>query len=99
MLVSFPDGTGLVEIVRKSGPEPINSEVSFYFFTDAWTPYEPAPTAGVLVMGDGRKVSLHGDGEALVTPPGPVLFADGEVDGVLRVELDGETMQIPLGVR
>ena len=98
-LVFFPDGTGLVEIVKKNGADSLASEISFYFFKDAWTSYEPAPGTGVLVMEDGREVSLVADGDALVTPSGPALFEDREVDGVLRVEFGAETKQIPLGIR
>jgi hypothetical protein len=98
-IVFFPDRSGVVEVVKKDGKEPMISEVSFYFFADAWTPYEPAPESGVLVLSDERTISLKADGDALVTPPGPPLFADGDVDGVLRVTIDGETRQIPLGVR
>jgi hypothetical protein len=98
-LVYFPDGTGVVEVVKKEGSDPISAEVSFYFFKDAWTPYKPAPASGVLVMDDSQKLSLQADGEALVTPTGPAFFRDRDVDGVLRIELGGETKQIPLGVR
>lgn len=98
-LVFFRDGTGLIEVVKKEGTDPMTAEVSFYFFKEAYTPYEPTPESGVLVIDGTRKVSLQADGDALVTPTGPVLFADQDVDGVLSVELDGETRQIPLGLR
>jgi hypothetical protein len=98
-LILLPDGTGLIEVVKKKGTAPMTGEVSFYFFKDAYTPYEPAPESGILVIDDQRKVPLQADGDALVTSTGPVLFGDDDVDGVLSVELDGEPRQIPLGIR
>ncbi len=98
-LVFFADGTAFIEVVKKEGTAPITAEVSFYFFKDAYTPYEPAPKSGVLIIDGNREVPLDTDGDALATPTGPVLFADQDVDGVLSVELDGETRQFPLGMR
>ena len=40
-----------------------------------------------------------GEGDALVTPPGPALFKTGDVDGTLIVQLDGVNKSISLGVR
>ncbi len=100
--VSMPGGTGLVEIVKKDTSESqqsVTSEVSFYFFKSAYTPYSPTPDAGTLTLGNGKKVQLRSDGDALVTPPGPVLFNNGDVDGTLTVQLDGASRTIPLGVR
>ena len=98
-LVVLPDGTCLIEVVKKKGNEPITAEVTFYFYKDAYTPYDPAPTSGILILDDQRQVSLQIDGDALVTPSGPALFGDEEVNGVLSVEFDGEARQIPLRVR
>ena len=98
-LIFFPDGTALIEVVKKEGPPPITAEVSFYFFKDGYVPYEPAPQAGVLIISEKLKVPLQAQGEALVTPSGSALFEGNDVDGVLSVELDGETRQIPLGLR
>ena len=98
-LVQFPDGRGLVEVVKKSGKAPITAEVSFYFYQNAYKPFENGPEAGFLVIDQKRRVSLQADGDALVTPTGPVLFANKDVDGVLSIELDGEPIQIPLGLR
>jgi hypothetical protein len=102
-LVRILGGKGLVEIVQKkavSATEPMTGEVSFYFLKDdGQTPIAPAPAAGTLEVGQ-KKVALKPQGDALVTPSGPPLFAktDG-VDGVLKVELDGQSLAIPLGVR
>src|SRR6516162_7529208 len=74
-LVVLPDGSGVVEVVKKKGDSPITSEVAFYFFKDAsYTPFDPAPESGVLVIDAKWKVSLEADGDALITPTGPVLF-------------------------
>ncbi len=100
--ISVPGGTGLVEIVTKDtskSQQSVTSEVSFYFFKSAYTPYSPAPSAGTLTLGNGEKVQLKSEGEALVTPPGPALFKKGVVDGTLTVQLDGASRTIPLGVR
>jgi hypothetical protein len=102
-LVRLLGGKGFVEIVQKkaaSPTEPITGEVSFYFLKgDGQTPIAPAPTAGTLEVGQ-KKVALKPQGDALVTPSGPPLFAKtGGVDGTLKVELDGQPLAIPLGVR
>jgi hypothetical protein len=100
-VVNLPGGAGLVEIVKKatSGSEKtVTSEVSFYFFKDAYTPFSPAPSSGTLTLANAKKVELTPEGEALVTPPGRPLFK-GDVDGTLTVQLDGSTKTIPLGVR
>jgi hypothetical protein len=105
MIVTFPDGNGLLEVVKKEGAsrsDSMTSEVSFYFFKSAFRPYSPAPTAGTLEVGQNKKlvkVALKAEGDALVTPPGPALFRGGDVDGSLTVELDGKPTTIPLGVR
>jgi len=98
-IVRFADGSGFIEVVKKEGPAPITAEVSFYFFKNAYTPYEPEPGSGVLMIDEKRRVPLRAEGDALVTPTGPVLFADQEVDGVLSIELGGKSRQVPLGMR
>jgi hypothetical protein len=99
-LIFIPDGTALIEVVKKQGAAPITAEVSFYFYKEGgYEPYEPAPQSGVLVIDEKHKVPLQTDGNALVTPTGPVLFEGNDVDGVLSVELNGELRQIPLGLR
>ncbi len=100
--IKLPGGTGLVEVVKKdssASSQSISSEVSFYFFKDAYTPYSPTPSAGTLTLASGKKVALRPEGDALVTPPGPALFKKGDVDGTLIVQLDGVNKTIPLGVR
>jgi hypothetical protein len=77
----------------------VTSEVSFYFFKSAYTPFSPSPSSGTLTLVSGKKVELKPEGDALVTPPGPPLFAKGEVDGTITVDLAGSTKTIPLGVR
>jgi hypothetical protein len=99
MVIFFPDGSGCVEVVKKEGTYPISAELSFYFFTEGYVPYEPVPTSGLLVINKEQRIFLQAEGDALVTPTGPVLFGDQEIDGVLSVELDGEARQIPLGIR
>jgi hypothetical protein len=98
-LVFFPDGSGLVEVVKKEGAEPTTAEVSFYFYRDGFNPFDPAPESGTLVIDEKENVPLESDGEGLRTPAGPILFGNREVDGVLKVELDGEAITIPLGIR
>ncbi len=100
--IKLPGSGGLVEIVKKessAASQSITSEVSFYFFKDAYTPYSPTPSAGTLTLASGKKVALKPEGDALVTPPGPALFKKGDVDGTLIVQLDGVNKTIPLGVR
>lgn len=102
-LVRMPGGKGYVEIVQKkaaSPTAPMTAEVSFYVLQeDGKTPASPAPTAGTLDLGK-KKVALKPEGDALVTPSGPPLFArSGGVDGILNIERDGATARIPLGLR
>ena len=80
-----------------AGKVPLSGEVSFYFLKDMTTPFSPAPTSGTLAVGK-KKLTLKAEGEALVTPEGPPLFAKGDPDGTLSVELDGKTVNVPLGV-
>ncbi len=102
-LLRLPGGKGFVEVVQKtaaSTTEPMTGEVRFYFLKeDGQTPVSPAPTAGTLEVGK-KKVALKPEGDALVTPSGPPMFAKtGGVDGILNVELDGRPISIPLGLR
>jgi hypothetical protein len=100
-LIVLPGGKGYVEVVKKSGVSgkaPVTGEVAFYFLKDMSTPFSPAPSSGTLTVGK-KKVSLKSEGDALVTPEGPPLFAKGDVDGALSVELDGKETTIPLGIR
>lgn len=100
-LVKLHSGQGYVEVVKKavaSGKEPTSGEATFYFFKDMTVPYSPAPSSGTLTVGK-KKVTLKSEGDALVTPSGPPLFAKGDVDGVLSVELYGKSINIPLGIR
>jgi len=98
----LPGGKVYVEVVKKAvatSKEPISGEASFFFLTDKNDPYSPAPSSGSLTVGK-KKVTLKSEGDALVTPTGPPLFArGGDVDGTLSVELDGKPINIPLGVR
>ena len=98
-LIFLPDDGGIVEIVKKTGSDPITAELSFYFYRDKrFTPFDPAPETGVLVIND-EKIKLSAHDDALVTPAGPALFAGKDLDGMISVELDGENVNIPLGVR
>jgi hypothetical protein len=101
-LVKIPGGPGYVEVVQKKAESPtatMNGEVSFYFLKEDMTPVSPAPIVGSLEVGK-KKVSLKSEGDALVTPSGPPLFAKSNgVDGMLSVELDGKSTNLPLGVR
>lgn len=102
-LVRLPGSKQFVEVVQKkatSPTAPMTAEVSFYFLQeDGTTPVSPAPSAGSLEVGK-KKIALKSEGEALVTPSGPPLFArSGGVDGILSVDLDGKTVNVPLGVR
>jgi hypothetical protein len=100
VLVPLPDGKSWVEIVKKEGPAPITSEVSFYFYRNGtYEPCEQPPEAGVLELDGKRKVTLTLEDDALVTPSGPVLFAKREVRGELMFELDGQEMKVMLGSR
>ena len=98
-LIPFADKSGVLEVVRKEGSEPMTGEVSFYFYLEGFTPFDPAPEAGIFVLANDQTISLESNGEGLATPQGPILFPDREVDGTLTVELDGEKRVIPLGVR
>jgi hypothetical protein len=91
----------VVEVVQKESGQaktPMTAEVSFYFLNNASAPYSPAPTSGTLVVGK-KKVILKAEDGGLITPDGPPLFPKGGVDGTLSAELDGKTVNIPLGVR
>ncbi len=100
-LIAIPGGMGYVEVVKKEVSEssPVGAEVSFYFLKDdGKTPFSPSPGSGTLAIGK-KKVDLKAEGDGLVTPDGPPLFLKGGVDGILSVELDGKSINIPLGVR
>jgi hypothetical protein len=100
-LVMIPGGKGFVEVVKRepSTPKaPLSGEATFYFLKDPKTPYSPAPSSGVLTVGK-KKVTLQSSGEGLATPNGPALFPKGGMDGVLTIQLDGQDVNIPLGVR
>jgi hypothetical protein len=100
-LVKLHGGQGYVEVVKKavaSVKETTSGEATFYFFKDMTVPYSPAPSSGTLTVGK-KKMTLKSEGDALVTPSGPPLFAKGDVDGTLSVELDGKSINIPLGIR
>jgi len=99
-IINLPGGKGYVEVVKKdigSSKNSVTGEVTFYFLKDMSTSYSPAPGTGTLTVGK-KKVILNAEGEALVTPNGPPLFAKGDPDGTLSVELDGRTVNVPLGV-
>jgi hypothetical protein len=100
-LIVLPGGKGYVEVVRAaaaSGKAPMTNEATFYFLKDMASPYSPAPRSGILTIGK-KKVALDPGGDGLVTPSGPSLFAKGDLDGILSVELEGKTINIPLGIR
>lgn len=98
-LVPIVNSKGLIEVVKKTGKAPIESEVSFYFYQDQkYTPFDALPEKGTFEF-NNRKVELTANDDALVTPKGPVLFANRDVEGVLTVELDGEAKRIPIGLR
>jgi hypothetical protein len=99
--IAISGGQGYVEVVKKevSGRSPISAEISFYFLrNDGTTPYSPSPAAGTLTVGK-RKVDLKAEGDGLVTPTGLPLFPKSGVDGMLRINLDGKSINIPLGLR
>lgn len=79
----------------------MDGEVAFYFYQDAktYTPFDSPPEKGTLILDSKRSVELHLDDDALVTPSGPVLFVNRDVEGLLRVELDGNTLNVVLGGR
>jgi hypothetical protein len=102
-LQSIPGTKAVVEIVQKkvaSPREPVDGEVTFSFLQpDGTTPVSPAPSSGTLTVGK-KTITLKPQGDGLATPSGPPLFArSGGVDGTLSVELDGKSVNIPLGVR
>jgi hypothetical protein len=102
-LLLIPASKTYLEIVQKkvaSPKEPVDGEVTFYFLKeDGTTPVSPAPTGGTLTVGK-KTITLKPQGDGLATPSGPPLFAKSEgVDGTLSVELDGKSVNIPLGVR
>ncbi len=100
-LVLLPGGKGYVEVVKKpAAPRgtSMSAEASFYFLDEYSRPRSDAPQSGTLVLGK-KSVALKSTGEGLATPDGPALFARGDVDGILNIELDGKPMSIPLGVR
>jgi hypothetical protein len=101
-LIKLPNGKGYVEVVQKPASpadSSVESEVAFYFYKDLWTTLSPAPSAGTLTTLNKKKVKLQSAGDALVTPPGRPLLANHDVDGFLEVELGGQTIAVPLGLR
>ncbi len=99
-VINLPGGKGYVEVVKKdvgSSKAPVTGEVSFYILKDMSTSYSPTPSTGTLTVGK-KQVSLNAEGGALVTPNGPPLFTKGDPDGTLSVEIDGKTLNVPLGV-
>jgi hypothetical protein len=88
-MIRMPGGKGFVEVVTKGG------STAFYFLKDAETPLSPAPKTAVLTVGS-KKVTLKSQGEALAVPDGPSPFPKGVVDGILSVELDGKSVNVPL---
>jgi hypothetical protein len=99
-VINLPGGKGFVEVVKKdigTSKASVAGEVYFYFLKDINTPLSPAPSSGSLTVGK-RKVPLNVESEGLVTPTGPPLFPKGDPDGTLTVELDGRTVNVPLGV-
>jgi hypothetical protein len=100
-VIAISGGKGYVEIVKKevAGKSPVSAEISFYFLRDdGATPYSPSPAAGTLTVGK-KKVDLKAEGDGLVTPTGLPLFPKSVVDGLLSVNLDGKSIDIPLGLR
>ena len=99
-LVPLPDGKSWIEFVKKTGVAPITSELTVYFYRDGkYTPHDQMPDSAILAIDNKRKVTLKADDDALVTPPGPILFGDNDVRGELSFELEGLEMKIPLGFR
>lgn len=99
-LFPLPAGKGFIEIVKKNGTSPISSEVSFYLYRDgSYTPYDSMPDSAVLLLDSNHSVKLKLVEDALVTPEGPVLFAKRDVEGLLRFELEGDSIQVVLGGR
>ncbi|WP_165221793.1 hypothetical protein [Aquisphaera insulae] len=96
-VINLPGGKGHVEVVKKS-PSASGGEVTFYFFKDSTTPYSPAPTSGTFTSGK-KEITLRPEGDGLTTPAGPAILRGGAIDGTLTVELDGQKLTIPLGVR
>jgi len=100
MLVPMPAGKGYVEVVKKTGTAPISSEVTFYLYRDGkYTPFDSTPESPVLVLDSKKSVKLKVVDDAMVTPEGPVLFGKRDVEGFLRFELDGESIQVVIGGR
>jgi hypothetical protein len=69
-LKSLPGGTELVEIVKKDTPasqKSVTSEVSFYFFKNAYTPLSRNPSSGMLTLVNKKKVELKAEGDGTLT--------------------------------
>lgn len=100
MLIPMPAGKGFVEVVKKTGTAPISAELTFYLYRDGnYTPFDSAPESPVLVLDSKNSVKLKVVDDALVTPEGPVLFGKRDVEGLLRFELEGDSIQVVLGGR
>jgi hypothetical protein len=100
-LITLPGGKGYVEVVKKdaaSTKAALTAEESFYFLKEGATPLSPAPSGGIFTVGT-KTVTLQSEGDALITPNGPPLLPKGGLDGVLAVELNGQAIKIPVGVR
>jgi hypothetical protein len=100
-LIKLPGGQGYLEVVTDN-PGALNSKaadkIAFYFLKDMTTPFSPSPTAGTLVIGK-KKTALNSEGDALTLPNSSSVLGKRDIDGVLSVELDGKSINIPLGVR
>jgi hypothetical protein len=100
-LINLPGGQGYLEVVTDNHGalnSKVTDKVAFYFLKDMTTPFSPPPTSGTLTIGK-KKVVLSADGDALSVPDSSSVFGKRDIDGVLSVELDGKSMNIPLGVR
>jgi hypothetical protein len=106
-MILLRDDRGVMEVVQKKVTEqPVKGEISFYFYKDPkdnggkpFAPWDSMPESGFLMVGKNQKVDLIVDDDALITPSGPALFAKKEIDGQLSINIDGETLVIPLEVR
>lgn len=99
-LVPLPDGKSWIEFVKKESATPNDSELYVYFYQDdKYTHHDQMPESAILAIDNKRQVTLKVIDDALVTPPGPVLFGKNEVRGELIFELDGSKMNVPLGLR
>lgn len=100
-LVGLPDDKGYAEIVRQDTPGQANSgRVVVYFLDPSRNPTSTPPAAASLKIRSvrgGKPIDLKpGEGGTMESPP---IAGLGELEGEMKVTIDGKPLTVPLGGR